>query len=63
PVTGSVFTQLAPYWSEKLGKKTLNARQVSARGGNVVCESAGERVRIAGRAVRYMEGIIELDID
>lgn len=29
PVTGSVFTELIPYWSTKLNKNSLKARQVS----------------------------------
>lgn len=60
PVTGSSFTQLAPYWSGRLGKQRMNARQVSWRGGDVVCELAGDRVLISGRAVKYLEGRIEL---
>ena len=42
----------------RLGKKTLTARQLSARGGELVCEDHGERVRISGRAVTYMIGEI-----
>ena len=58
PVTGSVFTQLIPYWSDKLDKRQLTAKQVSARGGEVGCVDAGDRVKISGRAVQYMAGII-----
>jgi len=58
PVTGSVFTQLIPYWSDKLGKKQLRAKQVSARGGEVECLLAGDRVKISGRAVEYLVGTI-----
>ena len=60
PVTGSAFTQLAPYWSKKLGKTKLNAKQVSSRGGEVKCELHGDRVLIAGKAVKYLEGKIEI---
>ena len=60
PVTGSAFTQLAPYWSEKLGKTKLNAKQVSSRGGEVKCELLRDRVLIAGKAVKYLEGKIEI---
>jgi predicted PhzF superfamily epimerase YddE/YHI9 len=35
PVTGSAHSMLIPYWSEKLGKTQLNARQVS--GGAGIC--------------------------
>jgi len=59
PVTGSAHCTLIPYWAEQLGKTKLFARQRSRRGGEVWCELRGERVRIAGHAARYMEGVIE----
>ena len=60
PVTGSSHTTLIPYWSERLGKDKMFARQVSARGGEIWCEDRGECVRIGGRAVQYLEGRITL---
>jgi PhzF family phenazine biosynthesis protein len=60
PVTGSSHCTLIPYWAKKLGKKRLRALQVSARGGELYCELRGERVSIAGRAVLYLEGTIEV---
>jgi len=60
PVTGSAHTQLAPYWSQKLGRKKLRARQLSARGGELICEVIDQRVMISGKAVKYMQGEIEL---
>jgi PhzF family phenazine biosynthesis protein len=60
PVTGSAHCTLVPYWSKRLGKTSLFARQVSARGGELWCEDRGERVSIAGRCVKYLEGTIEL---
>ena len=60
PVTGSAHCTLVPYWSKRLGRSRLRALQVSARGGELLCEDRGERVRIAGRAVRYLEGTIEV---
>jgi len=60
PVTGSAFTQLAPYWSKVLGKNELFARQVSIRGGEVICALQGSRVTIAGRAVTYLIGSISI---
>lgn len=56
PVTGSAHTMLIPYWSEKLNKTSLLARQVSARGGDVRCELKGDRVFMSGRAALYMKG-------
>lgn len=56
PVTGSAHCTLTPYWSERLRKTTLHARQVSARGGELWCALAGDRVKIAGHAVTYLRG-------
>jgi PhzF family phenazine biosynthesis protein len=60
PVTGSAHCTLVPYWSRRLGKNRLHALQISERGGELFCEDHGERIRIAGRAVRYMSGRILL---
>jgi len=60
PVTGSAFTQLIPYWSKKLNKHTLNAKQVSKRGGEVRCIDFDGRVLISGKATKYMVGTIEI---
>ncbi len=60
PVTGNVQTALAPYWAARLGKRRLAVRQLSARGGWMVCEDRGERVSIAGRAVLYMDATISV---
>jgi predicted PhzF superfamily epimerase YddE/YHI9 len=60
PVTGSAHCTLVPYWSDRLGKRTLFARQLSARGGELWCENAGDRVRIGGRAVKYLEGTLSV---
>jgi PhzF family phenazine biosynthesis protein len=60
PVTGSSHCTLVPYWSRRLGKKRLHALQVSPRGGELFCEDRADRVTIAGRAVRYLQGTIEL---
>ena len=61
PVTGSSHCTLIPYWARRLGKKSLRARQVSARGGELVCEDAGDRVKIGGRAATYLAGEISAD--
>jgi len=58
PVTGSAHCTLIPYWASRLGKTKLFARQVSTRGGELWCEHRGDRVTIAGRAVKYLEGTI-----
>lgn len=61
PVTGSAHCTLIPYWSEKLGKTDLKARQISPRGGDLLCKLNGERVEITGKAAFYMKGEIQLD--
>lgn len=56
PVTGSAHCTLIPYWAERLGKAELSAFQASARGGQLACRLAGDRVLIGGRAVKVLEG-------
>jgi PhzF family phenazine biosynthesis protein len=58
PVTGSSHTVLVPYWAAKLGKTALTAYQASARGGVLHLRFAGDRVKIAGRAVTVIQGEI-----
>lgn len=60
PVTGSAHSLLTPFWTERLGKKTLRSYQASRRGGRLWCELRDGRVRIAGRAALYLRGRIEL---
>jgi predicted PhzF superfamily epimerase YddE/YHI9 len=60
PVTGSAHCTLVPYWAQRLGQTSLHARQVSTRGGELWCTLAGDRVKIAGHAVRYLKGEISL---
>ena len=60
PVTGSAHCTLIPYWAERLGKKVMTARQLSARGGDIHCEMRNDRVIIAGGAVEYLVGEIEV---
>lgn len=60
PATGSIHCTLVPYWTARLGKQTLRAQQLSARGGFMQCTNAGDRVKIAGEARLYLHGTIEL---
>lgn len=60
PVTGSAHSMLIPWWGEKLGKTTMMARQVSARGGDLRCQWQGDRVLISGQATTYMRGTVYL---
>src|SRR5437764_1340515 len=56
PVTGSAHTCLAPYWSPRLGKDEFVAYQASKRGGILRVRLAGDRVKMAGRAVTVLRG-------
>jgi predicted PhzF superfamily epimerase YddE/YHI9 len=58
PVTGSSHSTLIPFWAEKLQKNKMIAKQLSKRGGTLFCENCGDRVKIAGKAVLYLEGKI-----
>ena len=60
PVTGSAHCTLTPYWSARLGKTKLVARQLSRRGGELRCELRRDRVLLAGRAILYLQGTIDL---
>ncbi len=62
PVTGSTHCTLTPYWSARLGKKHLYARQLSTRGGELWCEDRGERVAIAGNCALYLRGEIDVQL-
>jgi len=60
PVTGSAHSSLIPFWSQRLRKTELSARQISRRGGELYCRLVGERVVIGGYAVIYCRGELEL---
>jgi len=56
PVTGSTHTTLIPFWSDRLNKDKMIARQLSKRGGTIFCENCGDRVKMAGKAILYLQG-------
>ena len=58
PVTGSAHCSLIPYWSQRLCKKIMNAKQLSKRGGVLYCEDKGDRVIIGGKAKTYFVGTV-----
>ena len=60
PVTGSAHTTLIPFWSKRLNKTEMTALQLSQRGGQLWCTLSGDRVLIAGKAVTYLRGEIEI---
>jgi len=60
PVTGSSHCALTPFWAKRLSKKTMHARQVSPRGGDLTCTDEGVRAVISGPCALYMTGEIEV---
>ena len=60
PVTGSAHSSLIPYWAEALNKLKLSAAQLSTRKGYLECELMGDRVKISGKCITYLEGYIHI---
>jgi PhzF family phenazine biosynthesis protein len=60
PVCGSAHLALVPFWSERLGRRTHRALQLSPRGGELHCALEDGQVRLAGRCALYLEGTIRL---
>ncbi|WP_409253827.1 PhzF family phenazine biosynthesis protein [Bacillus sp. SCS-153A] len=60
PVTGSAHCTLVPYWKSVLQKNELKAMQLSERGGKLYCEDLGDKIKMAGEAVAYLEGYISV---
>lgn len=61
PVTGSIHAGLTPLWAARLGRNVLCAMQVSARTGILYCSVDADGITVAGKAVRYLRGVISLD--
>lgn len=60
PVTGSAHCTLVPFWASRLDKNELHAFQISERKGELICKLLDDRVLIKGKAVKYLEGSIEI---
>jgi len=61
PVTGSSHTVLGPYWGQRLSKTRMRARQLSARGGDLLIDLLPrDRVGITGQAVVLLSGELRL---
>jgi PhzF family phenazine biosynthesis protein len=61
PVCGSAHCNFIPYWSKRLGKTEMVARQLSKRGGTLYCRDCGDRVKISGSAVLYSIADIRIE--
>ncbi|EQD56988.1 PhzF family phenazine biosynthesis protein, partial [mine drainage metagenome] len=60
PVTGSAQGLLIPYWSSRLGRTRLRARQCSERGGELTGEVRGDRVWLEADCRLYLRGELML---
>ncbi|MBN2006115.1 MAG: PhzF family phenazine biosynthesis isomerase [Anaerolineae bacterium] len=61
PVTGSAHTLLAPYWTERLGERTLHAYQASARGGEMDVRLTDDgRVELIGQTAFIFQGNLRI---
>jgi len=60
--TGSAHCCLAPYWMERTGKNKLNARQLSQRGAEIICEVRSEGVTLFGNAKTFLQGTIIVNL-
>lgn len=56
PVCGSAHCSLTPYWSNKLGKRSMVAYQASSRGGILHVRLENNRVILGGQAVTVLKG-------
>lgn len=60
PVCGSGHCHIIPIWTEKTGKAKLTARQASKRGGVLYCRQEDTRIKMAGKAVVYSIGELQI---
>ena len=60
-VTGWAHTTLTPYWSKKLGKKELKAKQLSSHQGDLKYIHLENRIEISGQCKLYLIGEIFID--
>lgn len=63
PVTGSAHCVLGPYWADRLARRDLHARQISARGGELWLHVESDRVHISGHCVEVIAGEMTLPKD
>lgn len=58
PATGSIACMLGPYWAKRLGRPTVEARQLSRRGAKMTVRPDGARTAITGQAVTVLSGVL-----
>jgi PhzF family phenazine biosynthesis protein len=62
PVTGSAHCALTPFWAERLDRREMVARQLSARGGTLHCRLHDDHVELGGRCGLYLSGFVSLEV-
>ncbi|WP_342670316.1 PhzF family phenazine biosynthesis protein [Melghirimyces thermohalophilus] len=55
-MTGSAHCPLGPFWSQRLGKQEIRARQASERSGFLLVRPEQDRVILSGQAVTVWRG-------
>ena len=60
PATGSAHCALARYWSARLAKSKLVAKQLSSRGAFLKCEMINNNTAVSGQAVTYLQGSLRV---
>jgi PhzF family phenazine biosynthesis protein len=61
PATGSLHCILSPLFAEKLGRARVRFHQAyPGRGGDLDCETRGDRVLLRGRAVTVLDGTLRV---
>jgi PhzF family phenazine biosynthesis protein len=60
PVTGAAHCLLTPYWSARLERSSLYAKQLSARGGELWCQLGDSDVTLGGYVAPYLVGEIDV---
>jgi PhzF family phenazine biosynthesis protein len=60
-VTGSAHCCLVPFWSDRMGKPIIKARQLSARGGEMSGSVHGLKVNLRGQVRTVLSGQLLLD--
>ena len=58
PVSGVAQCSLAPYWAQRLARSMVRSRQLSIRGGTMVCELTDGGVLISGPCRMLAEGVL-----
>jgi len=60
-VTGSAHCCLVPFWSDRLGKPVIKARQLSTRGGEMSGSVDALKVNLRGQVRTVLSGQLLLD--